>query len=55
MVEGGRLRFQPVEIGVQSLDGKIQILKGVNPNDTVVVYSQQLLNEGLKVRTETKP
>ena len=55
MVEGGRLRFQPVEIGVQSLDGKIQILKGVNPNDTVVVYSQQLLSEGLKVRTETKP
>ncbi|MHC1760652.1 MAG: efflux RND transporter periplasmic adaptor subunit [Negativicutes bacterium] len=55
MVEGGRLRFQPVEIGVQSLDGKIQILKGLNPNDTVVVYSQQLLSDGLKVRTENKP
>ena len=55
MVEGGRLRFQPVEIGARSLDGKIQILKGINPDDTVVVYSQQLLNEGLKVRTENKP
>lgn len=55
MVEGGRLRFQPVEIGVQSLDGKIQILKGLNPNDTVVVYSQQLLSDGLKVRAEKKP
>ena len=55
IVEGGRLHFQPVEIGAQSLDGKIRILKGLNPSNSVVVYSQQLLSEGLKVRTENKP
>ena len=55
MVDNGRLRFQPVDIGTQSLEGNIQILKGLNLEDTVVVYSQQLLNEGLKVRTEKKP
>ena len=55
MVDGGRLRFQPVELGAQSLDGKIQILKGLGTEDTVVVYSQQLLSEGLKVRAEKQP
>ncbi len=55
IVEGGRLRFQPVEIGAQSLAGKIQILGGLNPDDTVVVYSQQQLNEGMKVRVEKQP
>lgn len=55
MVDGGRLRFQPVEIGAQSITGKIQILGGLNPDDTVVVYSQQQLNEGMKVRVEKQP
>ena len=55
LVEGGRLRFQPVDIGTQSLDGKTQILKGLSPEDSVVVYSQQLLSDGMKVRTEQKP
>ena len=55
MVDNGRLRFQPVDIGAQSLDGKVQILKGLNSEDTVVVYSQQLLSEGLKVRAEKQP
>jgi HlyD family secretion protein len=55
MLDGGRLRFQPVDIGAQSLDGKVQILKGLSPEDSVVVYSQQLLSDGLKVRAEKKP
>ena len=55
MVDGGRLRFQPVDLGAQSLDGKIQILKGLSAEDTVVVYSRQLLSEGLKVRAEKQP
>lgn len=55
MVESGRLRFQPIDIGAQSLDGKVQILKGLSPEDTVVVYSQQLLSEGMKVRVEKQP
>jgi HlyD family secretion protein len=55
LVENGTLRFQPVEIGVQSLDGKVQILKGISLQDQVVVYSQQLLRSGMKVRAVKQP
>ena len=55
LVDSGALRFQPVEIGAQSLDGKVQILKGVSLQDNVVVYSQQLLREGMKVRVVKQP
>ena len=55
LVDSGALRFQPVEIGAQSLDGKVQILKGVNLQDHVVVYSQQLLRDGMKVRAVKQP
>ena len=54
-LEGSTLRFQPVEIGAQSLDGKIQILKGISLQDNVVVYSQQLLSDGMKVRAVKQP
>ena len=55
LLEGSTLRFQPVEIGAQSLDGKIQILKGISLQDNVVVYSQQLLSDGMKVRAVKQP
>ena len=55
LVEGGRLRFQPVETGVQSLDGKVRIMSGLNPGDIVAVYSQQLLSDGMKVRVANQP
>ncbi len=55
LVDSGALRFQPVEIGAQSLDGKVQILKGISLQDHVVVYSQQLLRDGMKVRAVKQP
>ncbi len=55
LLEGNALRFQPVEIGAQSLDGKVQIIKGLGLQDSVVVYSQQLLQGGMKVRAEKQP
>ena len=55
LVNNDQLRFQPVDIGAQSLDGKFQILQGLNADDTVVVYSQKLLSDGMKVRVEKKP
>lgn len=55
LLEGSTLRFQPVEIGAQSLDGKVQILKGISLQDNVVVYSQQLLSDGMKVRAVKQP
>ena len=55
LLKGSTLRFQPVEIGAQSLDGKVQILKGISLQDNVVVYSQQLLSDGMKVRAVKQP
>ncbi len=55
LLEGNSLRFQPVEIGAQSLDGKVQILTGISLQDHVVVYSQQLLSDGMKVRAVKQP
>ena len=55
LLKGNTLRFQPVEIGAQSLDGKVQILKGISLQDNVVVYSQQLLSDGMKVRAVKQP
>jgi len=55
LLEGNALRFQPVEIGAQSLDGKVQIIKGLGLQDSVVVYSQQLLQGGMRVRAEKQP
>ena len=55
LLEGNTLRFQPVEIGAQSLDGKVQILKEISLQDNVVVYSQQLLSDGMKVRAVKQP
>lgn len=55
MVENNRLRFQPVVIGAQTLDGKTQIIDGLSDGATVVTYSAALLSEGMSVRVEKKP
>lgn len=55
VVEGGKVRFQPVKVGAQTLDGKIEILDGLKPGDAVVVYSPKLLEDGMKVRAGGQP
>ena len=55
LVENGQLRFRAVVIGAQTLDGKTQIVDGLQLGDTVVIYSPKLLAEGIRVRTEKKP
>lgn len=55
LLKEGQLQFQPVDLGNYSLDGKVQITKGLNPGDTVVVYSSQQLTARMKVRAEKKP
>ena len=37
----GDLRFAPVRTGLTSLDGQVQILEGVKPGTTVIVYSEK--------------
>jgi len=46
----GRLRFAPVEMGAADLDGRTQILKGLNPGDRVVVYSRRMLDSRSRVK-----
>ncbi len=42
-VEGDRLQFTPIETGTSDLDGRVQITKGLEVGDQVVVYSKQAL------------
>lgn len=55
VIDSGVLRFQSVTIGAQTMDGKTQIIDGLNPGDSVVVYTPKQLAEGMKVRVERKP
>ena len=41
--------FAPVQLGVQSLDGQVQVLKGLTKDDQVVVYSQKALTSGARI------
>lgn len=46
----GRLRFVPVKLGASDLDGRVQVLDGLQVGDRVVVYSPRPLKEGLRVK-----
>jgi HlyD family secretion protein len=52
LLKNDKLQFQPVEIGAYSLEGKVHIRNGLDPGNTIVVYSSQQLEDGMKVRTE---
>ncbi len=40
-IENGDLKFAPVRLGQSSLDGRVQVLDGIQPGAVVVVYSEQ--------------
>jgi len=48
-LKDGRPAFAPVQLGMQSLDGQVQVLKGLDKNDQVVVYSQKALSSGARI------
>ncbi|MDI1247224.1 MAG: efflux RND transporter periplasmic adaptor subunit [Rhodoferax sp.] len=48
-LKDGRPEFTPVQLGIQSLDGQVQVLKGLDKNDRVVVYSQKALSNGARI------
>ena len=47
---GGKPVFAPVRLGASGLDGRVQVLAGLNVGDSVVVYSQKALTEGARVQ-----
>ncbi len=46
----GQPEFAPVQLGASSLDGQVQILKGLSKDDSVVVYSEKALKSGAKTK-----
>ncbi|MBI5937237.1 MAG: efflux RND transporter periplasmic adaptor subunit [Betaproteobacteria bacterium] len=49
-VSDGRVRFSPVATGAQTLDGRVQILRGLAQGDRVVIYSEKTLSEGERIK-----
>lgn len=50
LVEDGALRFAPVKTGATDLEGRVQILDGIEPGARVVVYSQRALDSRSRVK-----
>ena len=48
-LKDGTLEFAPVKLGVQGLDGTVQVITGLNEGDTVVLYSQTALKPGARI------
>ncbi|MBK7952613.1 MAG: efflux RND transporter periplasmic adaptor subunit [Candidatus Accumulibacter sp.] len=46
----GRLRFVPVKVGAEGLDGKVQIVEGVKAGDEIVVYSESELKDDSRIK-----
>lgn len=53
VLQKGEVVFKPVKIGLSTMDGRTQILDGLDEGDEVIVYSQQALREGLKVKVDS--
>jgi len=49
-VSEGRVTFRPVQVGTTTLDGRSQILAGLDDSDAVVVHSEQSLQPDAKVK-----
>jgi RND family efflux transporter MFP subunit len=50
VVEGGKVQFKPVKPGLSTLEGRTQIIEGLADGDELIVYSQQALHAGMKVK-----
>jgi hypothetical protein len=50
LLAGQALRFAPVRLGATDLDGQVQILEGLEPGASVVVYSQRALGSHTRVK-----
>lgn len=49
LIKDGKPEFAPVQLGVQSLEGQVQVLKGLNKSDRVVIYSQKALQADARI------
>jgi HlyD family secretion protein len=49
-METGKPAFAPVKLGATSLDGRTQIIDGINAGDEIVVYSQKPISAGARLQ-----
>jgi len=49
LVSDGEIAFAPVTVGENSLNGEVQILKGLQAGDEIVVYSKHALKQDSKI------
>ncbi|MBE0613439.1 MAG: efflux RND transporter periplasmic adaptor subunit [Burkholderiales bacterium] len=49
-ITAGRVAFKPVKFGITSLDGRSQIIEGLDAGDEVVVHSERELTQDAKVK-----
>jgi HlyD family secretion protein len=50
VADGGGLRFVPVRLGQGSLDGRVEVLAGLQAGQRVVLYSEKDLGPGTRIR-----
>ncbi|HEY6096386.1 MAG TPA: efflux RND transporter periplasmic adaptor subunit [Gallionellaceae bacterium] len=50
VLRDGRVQFARVKAGLSTLQGRTQIIEGLAAGDEVIVYSQQALRAGMKVK-----
>lgn len=53
-LEQGRPQFVPVRLGAASLDGRVQVLQGLQAGDVVVVHSEKPLRDGQRIRVQER-
>ncbi len=49
VIREGKTDFLPVSIGVRTLDGKVQITRGIATTDRIAIYPAKPLKEGVRV------
>jgi HlyD family secretion protein len=50
LIENDGLRFAPVKVGATDLDGRVQIIQGLNAGERVVLYSQRGLDAHSRIK-----
>ncbi|MFA6903176.1 MAG: efflux RND transporter periplasmic adaptor subunit [Gallionellaceae bacterium] len=50
VLQDGLVQFKPVQAGLTTLEGRTLIMSGLAEGDEVIVYSQQQLRPGMKVK-----
>jgi hypothetical protein len=46
----GDLRFAPIRVGAQDLDGRVQVTEGLDVGERVVVYTRQALTARSRIK-----